>query len=53
MGDTDPVNPLIWLALPVLITAVAAIVLLRRERASAPDDDEQLRRIEQALGRDD
>lgn len=53
MGDTCVVNPLIWLALPVLITAIAAVVLMRRGRADGPGDDERLRRIEHALGRDD
>ncbi len=46
-------NPLIWLALPVLITAAAAVVLVRRGQPDVPDDDEKLRRIEQALGRDE
>lgn len=51
MGDTSGVEPLIWLTLPVVVTILAAIVLLRRDRRPAtPDDAERLRRIRRGLG---
>lgn len=51
MGDTSGVEPLIWLALPVIVTVVAAVVLVRRERRpAAADDAERLRRIRRGLG---
>ncbi|MEI2716802.1 MAG: hypothetical protein V9E98_07375 [Candidatus Nanopelagicales bacterium] len=44
-------EPLIWLTLPVVVTILAAIVLLRRDRRPAtPDDAERLRRIRRGLG---
>lgn len=53
MGDTFRVNPLLWLAVPLVITAVAAIVMFWRDRAAPPDRDEQVRRIAEAMKRHD
>jgi cytochrome c-type biogenesis protein CcmH/NrfF len=49
MGDTARVNPLLWLALPVVITVLAAVIVWRREHRVAPDDDARLARVTRAL----
>ncbi|MFN8127046.1 MAG: hypothetical protein U0R64_11130 [Candidatus Nanopelagicales bacterium] len=48
-------HPLLWLAIPLVVTAMAAEVLLRREsRAPDGDSDAELRRMARALApRDD
>ncbi len=53
MGDTANVNPLLWLAIPVVITLLAAVIVWRREHRAAPDDDVRLARVAHALRGDD